>query len=95
MGGLAARNGRWFRERWMDSEGGQALSAADVQGLAAIGSTYRETVKQIRLVLVERRDLVWVLLAALLPAVPSMLVQIPHDEWLSMASFLIGKGVPL
>jgi len=95
MGGLAARNGRWFRERWMNSADGEVLSTADVQGLAAIGSTYREAVKQLRLVLFERRDLMLVLFAALLPAVPSMLVRITHEEWLAMASFVVGTGLPL
>ncbi len=88
LGGLAVRNGRWFRDRWMDSAGGEAVASNDVQSLSAIASTYRETVKQIPIVLFEKKDLLLVLLATLLPVVPTMLVRIPHDEWMLMASFL-------
>jgi hypothetical protein len=34
-------------------------------------------------------------LAALLPVVPPILARTPHAEWLAMASFLLGKSLPL
>lgn len=107
LGRLATRDGRRFRERWLAADNGEAAASGEVadngketdsgevQGLVAIAETYRDTVQQIRLVLFDRKDLVLVLLATLLPVVPGMVVQIPHDEWLAMASFLFGQTMPL
>ncbi len=92
FGGLAVRNGRWFRDKWLASEPGDAISTNDVQSLAAIGSIYRDTIKQVRLVLFEKKDLLFVLVATLLPVVPTMLLRLPRDEWQQMASFLASKG---
>lgn len=94
LGSFAARNGRWFRNRWIDSKAGAALESADVQSLAAINSMYRDTVKQVQLVLFERKDLWLLLFAALLPIVPTMLIRIPHEEWGQMTSFLLSKVIP-
>lgn len=94
LGGLAARNGRWFRDRWLESAAGEVLSSGDVQNLAALGTTYRDSVKQIRIVMFDKKDLLLVLVATLVPTVPSIVVQIPNDEWLGMASFLLGKIIP-
>lgn len=91
-GRLAVRNGRWFRDRWLASEPGDAISTNDVQSLAAIGSIYRDTIKQVRLVLFEKKDLLFVLGATLLPVVPTMLFRLPRDEWQQMAAFLASKG---
>jgi hypothetical protein len=95
LGGLAARNGRWFRGRWIDSAAGEVVTSAEVQSLAALAATYRDTVKQLRLTLFEKKDLLLVLLATLLPVVPNMLLRVPHDEWRAMVSFLFGKALPL
>lgn len=95
LGGLAARNGRWFRDRWISSDAGEVIGSGEIQSLAAIGATYRETVKQMRVVLFDKKDLISVLLATLLPVVPSMLAQIPYDEWLAMASFVFRRSLPL
>jgi hypothetical protein len=92
LGGLAARNGRWFRQRWIGSESGLVLDNTEVQSLAAIAQTYRETVKQVRLVLFEKKDLILLVAATLLPVVPTMLMRLPSDEWSQMASFLVSKG---
>jgi hypothetical protein len=92
FGGLAVRNGRWFRERWIGSAPGEAITSNDAQSLGAIGSIYRDTIKQVRLVLFEKKDLLFVLVATLLPVVPTMLLRLPRDEWQQMASFLFSKG---
>lgn len=92
VAGLAARNGRWFRQRWTESAGGEVITSTDAEGLAAVAMTYRDSVKATRLWPFEKRDLVVVLAAVLLPVVPSMLVRIPHEEWFSMASLLVGVG---
>lgn len=38
------------------------------------------------------KDLLRVVLATLIPLVPSMFVRIPHTEWMLMASFLFSTG---
>lgn len=94
LSGLAVRNGRWFRERWLPTAGGEALASSDVQSLAAIASTYRDTVQQIRIVPFDKKDLLLVLAATLAPVLPSMIVRIPHAEWFTMAAFMFGTGLP-
>lgn len=92
VGSLAARNGRWFRNRWTDTKAGTVLSSAEPQNLVAIASTYRDSVAATRIWPFQKRDLLLVLAATLLPVVPIMLVRIPHEEWFSMASLLVGAG---
>jgi hypothetical protein len=90
VGGLAARCGRAFRRQWHES-GEAVISDERVQSLAAVAQTYRDTVKSMRLWPFEKKELVIVLVATLLPVVPSMLARIPHEEWLAMMS-LFAKG---
>ena len=95
IGGLAVRNGRWFRNKWVDSAGGAILTSSEAQELAAVGVTYRDSIRATRIWPFEKRDLAWVLAAALAPIIPSMLIRIPHEEWFAMASLLVGKtGIP-
>ncbi len=92
LGSLAIRNGRWFRDRWLNSQAGEAIASSEVQSLSAIVSVYRETLEHTSLILFGKKDLVVVLLAALAPVVPTMLLRIPHDEWMFMTSFVFSKA---
>lgn len=89
---LAARNGRWFRKRWADSPGGEVVTSTEAEGLVAVAATYRDSVKATHIWPFEKRDLIMVLAAALLPVVPIMFFRIPHEEWFSIASLLIGQS---
>ena len=57
----------------LPTAGGEALASSDVQSLAAIASTYRDTVQQIRIVPFDKKDLLLVLAATLAPVLPSMI----------------------
>jgi hypothetical protein len=95
MGSLAARNGRQFRGRWFDTAGGEVITSTEAEGLVAVALTYRDSVKATRVLPFEKRDLLIVLAATLLPVVPSMLIRIPHEEWFTMASLVLGtSGLP-
>jgi hypothetical protein len=93
LGGIAATTGRAFRDHCANRTGHELLATEEVQNLAALGSAYRDAVKKMRVVPLELRDVVIVLLATMLPLVPSVLTQIPHSEWLVLASLLFSKSV--
>jgi hypothetical protein len=93
LGGIAASTGRAFRDRWMNRPGDEVLASEEVQNLAALGGTYRDAVKAMRVVPLELRDVVIVLIATLVPVVPSILSQIPHGEWMVLASLLFSKSM--
>jgi hypothetical protein len=97
IGGLAAKLGRQFRRRWIQ---GQALAteadaSADAQELAAIGSTYRDSVYRLRTLLFNRRDLLILIIATAIPVVPVMLARIPYEDWMKMAELIGGSFVPI
>lgn len=93
VGGLAARAGRAFRQRWADCPGAEVIASQDIQSLAALSTTYCDTLKEIRVLPFKLVDIYIVLLATLLPVVPPMLVQIPHSEWLAMATLFLKGGL--
>lgn len=92
LGGIAARNGRWFRKHWVGTGGGELLARSDAEGLDATARVYRDTVKSISLLPFTKRDVLLVVVATLAPMVPLMLLRIPYGEWLAMLSVL--KGFP-
>ena len=72
----------------MHRTGDEILAGGEAQNLAALGSTYRDAVKATRVVPLELRDVLIVLVATMLPLVPIVISQIPHDEWLVLASLV-------
>jgi hypothetical protein len=88
IGTVVARTGRWCRTRWVDQDPADVLRAPEAQSLAAVTSTYRDTVAQMRFLLVEKRDLITLLLVSLSPVVFLMFTTIPHGEWQSILDLL-------
>jgi hypothetical protein len=87
VGGLATHSGRLFRSAVLAPARVQATSVVE---LSSIEQTYRETVKQLTLVLFDRFDLALLLLATLLPVVPVMLMHVPLEDWQEVLSLFSG-----
>ncbi|HEX8111161.1 MAG TPA: hypothetical protein VF516_25700 [Kofleriaceae bacterium] len=97
IGGLAAKLGRQFRQRWIQGRAlvTEADASADAQALAAIGSSYRDSVHRLRTLLFDRRDLLVLIVATAIPVVPVMIARIPREDWVKMAKLIGGSFVPI
>jgi hypothetical protein len=90
-GGRACDDGRRFQRRVLESREEDApVAAAEMSALADVGAVYREAVDRLQIVLVDRRDLIGLLIATLLPVVPMMAWRVPLDDWRELASMLTG-----
>lgn len=90
VGSVATRFGRLFRSALLDPE--QRIEKQTTQELASLEQTYRETVKQLSLLLFDKYDLALLLLATLLPVVPVMLLHIPLEDWQELLALISGLG---
>ena len=88
VGGVACRAGRAFRETLLDPSA--ALERGTVHELASVEQAYRETVKQLSLILFDKRDLVMLLAATLVPVVPVMLMHVPLEDWQAILALIAG-----
>lgn len=90
-GGRACDEGRRFERRGATGRAGEDDEpAVDVAALSDVGSVYREAVDRLQIVLVDRRDLIGLLIATLLPVVPMMLMRVPPQDWRELSSLLTG-----
>jgi hypothetical protein len=90
-GGRACDEGRRFRRHLTDGRARRPEpSGADLAALSDVTTVYREAVDRMQLVLVDRRDLIALLVATLLPVVPMMLSRVPLEEWRGLAGVLTG-----
>jgi hypothetical protein len=90
LGGVAADSGRVFRKALRDPT--LRLGRRSVHELASLEQTYRETVKQLSLLLFDKQDMALLLLATLLPMVPVMLLHVPLEDWESVLALIGGWG---
>jgi hypothetical protein len=90
LGGVAADSGRAFRKALRDPT--LRLGRRSVHELASLEQTYRETVKQLSLLLFDKQDMALLLLATLLPLVPVMLLHVPLEDWESVLALIGGWG---
>lgn len=88
VGSVAGAVGRSFRDALLDANAG--LDGAKVQDVASVEQAYRETVKQLSLILFDKRDLVLLLAATLLPLIPLMLLHVPPDDWQAILGVVTG-----
>jgi hypothetical protein len=97
IGGLAAKLGRRFRRRWIQDRGleTEADVSADAQALAGIGSSYRDSVHRLRMLLFDPHDLIILIVATAIPVVPVMIARIPADDWMKMVELIGGSFVPI
>jgi hypothetical protein len=90
-GGRACDEGRRFRRQLADRRRNKSEpSNADLAALAEVTVVYREAVDRMQFVLVDRRDLIWLIIATLLPVVPMMLSRVPLEEWRELSSVITG-----
>jgi hypothetical protein len=88
---LASDQNRQFGERWVAADGARDfLQAPDVQSLNNLIQMYRETVLRMRYVLVEKYDVLWLLVATLVPVIPVMLLHIPAENWREILELFTG-----
>lgn len=88
LGGVACRTGRAFREALLDPS--VAVHGVKVHELASVEQAYRETVKQLGLILFDKRDLMILLAATLVPLVPLMLMHVPIEDWRAIVALVAG-----
>ena len=91
-GSLMSDYGRRFHERWIGRDHTGFLGTSDIQSLADLGNSYRDSVDQLGVFLFERADALLVLAACLLPVVPLLLAQSPAPEVINrIMSVVVGK----
>jgi hypothetical protein len=88
VGHTATSVGRAYREALLDPS--TALESGRIHDLAAAEQAYRETVKQLSLILFDGRDLALLLAATLLPLVPVMLLHVPSEDWQVVLGLVAG-----
>jgi hypothetical protein len=90
-GGRACDEGRRFQRRVAEARAiDEPAAAVEVSALCDVGVVYREAVDRLQIVLVDRRDLIALLIATLLPVLPMMLLRVPLDDWRALAGILTG-----
>ena len=94
-GALASDYSSRFEEHWFaPAPRAELLGSPEIQSLADLGGAYRENVEKMQLLLFSPRDLVLLLVAALLPAIPLVLSQVPARQVLMRLVHLFSGGVP-
>jgi hypothetical protein len=90
-GALATAYARHFQREWIarGERAGQLTGAT--QPLADLTTVYRDTVDRLLPVLFDRRDLIALLVATLLPVVPVMLLKVPREDWKELLGLLTGS----
>jgi hypothetical protein len=91
---LAAHEGWRFRQAWVVEGRPDFLKAVDAQQLDSLGSVYRNAVERIRPVVVEKLDVIVLLVATLLPILAVMVVQLPAENWRDLLELLTGSRLP-
>jgi hypothetical protein len=88
---LGAEYGRRFQRRWFQElPTAERLGPRSTQPLADLGTIYRDTVDRLRPVLFDRRDLIALLAATLLPIVPVILMRVHREDWRQLLALLTG-----
>jgi hypothetical protein len=90
-GGRACDEGRRFQRRVAEVRAiDDPAAAVEVSALCDVGVVYREAVDRLQLVLVDRRDVIGLLVATLLPVLPLMLIRVPMEDWRGLATMFTG-----
>jgi hypothetical protein len=93
-GRLGAEYGRGFQRRWFgEQRPGAKIGPRSTQPLSDLAVTYRDTIDRLRLLLFDRRDMVVLLAATLLPMGPVILMRVPREDWSTLLAMLTGAGL--
>jgi hypothetical protein len=94
-GALVTDYSRQFQERWVERPGqAELLGNSDFQSLADLSSSYQDNVNKMRVILFELRDVVLLIVATLIPALPIVLTLLPAREVLKRLLHLLTGGMP-
>jgi hypothetical protein len=88
VGSIATQCGRYFRNTWIEKS--MDGTRVDLQPLVSVEQTYRETVKRISIFLIDKRDVITLLVVTLLPALPLIWWHVPSEDWKPLLSVLTG-----
>ena len=84
-----------FAARWLSgAPRSELLGSADIQSLADLGTTYRETIEKMQPLLFSPKDLILLVVVALLPAIPVLLFEVPAQQVLMRLLHLFTGGLP-
>jgi len=91
LSALATEYARRFRERWLSREAPEEalLGTPDVQSLADLSTTYRETSERASALLFSRRDPGVLVVLLLVPMLPLALTEIPLDTLIRKVGELV------
>lgn len=91
FGALATSYTRLFEERWIRRVPDRPLlGTPDLQSLADLGNSFR-VVREMRVILVRKRDVLLVLLASVGPALPLLLTKFPLAELLERLFLTVAR----
>jgi hypothetical protein len=94
-GELMSDYARQFQERWIDKPTrAEILGSSDFQSLADLGTTYRESIEKMQVILFGIRDCIVLFVASQIPALPILLSQLPAREVLKRLLHLLTGGMP-
>jgi hypothetical protein len=92
-GRLGTEYGRGFQSRWFsEHRPGAGIGPRSTQPLSDLAVTYRDTIDRFRILLFDKRDMITLLVATLLPMVPVILVRVPTEDWRTLLTMLSGAG---
>jgi hypothetical protein len=92
-GRLGAEYGRGFQRRWFaERQPGAKIGPRSTQPLSDLAVIYRDTVDRFRILLFDKRDMIALLIATLLPMVPVILMRVPTEDWSKLLAILTGAG---
>jgi hypothetical protein len=95
FGSLVTDYSRELEERWSKGRSRtDLLGAPDFSGLADIGTSYRENVERMQVLLFGLRDAVLLLVVSVLPALPILFAQLPVRDVLERLLHLFTGGMP-
>jgi hypothetical protein len=94
-GELMSDYSRQFQERWIERPArAELLGSSDFQSLADLGTTFRETVEKMQVLLIGIRDCIVLFVVSLIPSIPILLSQLPAREVLKRLLHLATGGMP-
>jgi hypothetical protein len=90
---LGTEYGRGFQRRWFGERPGAKIGPRSTQPLSDLAVIHRDTIDQLRILLFDKRDMVALLVATLLPMVPVILMRVPREDWSTLLTMLTGAGL--
>jgi hypothetical protein len=94
FGALVSDYSRRFQERWVGAQRPDPLGTPDIQSLADLTASYRDNLERMRVLLASPKDIVVLVLAASVPAVPLLFLQHSAHEVVRRIVSMLFRGAP-